>query len=279
MAGIDDDAWKELDEKINSSRHAFLDAGGVYDRDGKVLEQKVRDQLAPYYDPAKGRARRIQDSARALSDELPYFSSTRGLLTLKVATLTVGFSATTSALGTAGLNASAKGMSSPGTGLPGSDFHDRLQATLEYLDEIEKVALAVGREMDWAFRLATAMIKLRQAELQTYLDEIPRVAPVRAVLGAIVEEAPLAGLGFGLSVLAAGTPLGELVTGVISVGKRVREKVRAVNAYYERDSQDDMLDLADAVDGDREIFAYVSELLDEIQAFFTQASADAEEGR
>jgi hypothetical protein len=98
------------------------------------------------------------------------------------------------------------------------------------------------------------MIKLRQAELQTYLDEIPRVAPVRAVLGAIVEEAPLAGLGFGLSVLAAGTPLGELVTGVISVGKRVREKVRAVNAYYERDSQDDMLDLADAVDGDREIF-------------------------
>ena len=275
MAGIDNDAWKELDEKINSSRQAFLDAGGVYDRDGKVLEQKVRDQLAPYYDPAKGRARRIQDSARALSDQLPYFSTTRALLTLNVATLTVGLGATKSALELAGLNAAAKAMSSPGTGLPGSDFHDTLQATLEYLDEIEKVALAVGREMDWAFRLATAMIKLRQAELQTYLDEIPRVAPVRAVLGAIVEEAPLAGLGFGLSVLG---PLGELVTDVISVGTRVREKVGAVNAYYERDSQDDMLDLADAVDGDREIFAYASELLDGIQAFFMQASADAEEG-
>jgi hypothetical protein len=176
------------------------------------------------------------------------------------------------------LEAPAKLMSSPGVGPLANDVHARLQEALEYLDQIRQVALAVGSEMDWAFRLATAMIEYRQAELQTYLDGIPRdVTWRRAVFGALVEEGPLAGLGIGLSVLVPGTPLGEIVTGVINVGRRAREKVRAANDIYKRDSRDDMLDLADEVDDDREIFASVSELLDKVQASFAQVSADTKQ--
>ena len=264
-----DDA-NEADEALRASRAAFLAASDTYSEAGVRLERDVCNQLAPYYDSQLDRAQIVQDFARALVSDIRSFGTTHASLASQVALVLVGSNLVHGANAIKGLETAMRFMSNPVQSGKSAEVGQRF-------DELLRISSAVIKETTLAFEVATIVIVMRQAELSEYLDRVPSAqrgdtAAARDLLVAAIKEVPLGALEVFGDALGHGTPLGTIVGGIIRSGQRVREKIKAVGAHYERGPLDEMFELAQVMDDSRQISDALLEQLSQLSSYFAALS-------
>jgi hypothetical protein len=269
-------AFVDLPARIAAAKRALLAADDAYTPD---LDEKVRSQLEPYHDPALDRAKVIQDFARTLSQDIGGFGRTRAALLELVATLSVNFNRANRALATA-MRDEAVQAGAGTAAVPLGEVSGQLRSAAGHLEALRQLGLRVGADMDDALRLAATLYGARQQRFDEYLRSVPRAdaTTVGGAFAAVVgEEGALKGLEFvGDELVTIGgsvIPVGSLVVGVAQSGLRLREKVKAMRAHYERGPLDRMFDFAQQVEDDQQVTAALLEHLRSIDAFFAAVSA------
>lgn len=285
-----EDGLPEVLAIVGAAQNAYLQAWNSYDEEGPPLEETVLRQLAPYHDLAQDRARLIQAFARDLSQQIQAFTDVRHSQLSKMAGVCASYVSTMSQLRTEGLQSAFDRVnamlaetqrklakhSETHLGVLEDDA-DSVQAVVTRQTELQQATQSVAEGMAWAFGVATHMIALRQDDLDAYLKRVPlvdRTAAIRgALLSAILEEAALRGMEYGVNAVALGVPVGTALASIAAIGQRVREKVKTMNAHYERGALDEMFEFAQAIDDETQIHVAVNEMLDVAAAFFDAVRA------
>jgi hypothetical protein len=216
----------------------------------------------------------IQDFAQTVSEQIRMFGSTRTTLVSRVALLLLSFEQANLALSRGVLQKATEAMATATTG-PLREMSPELERGLANLEQLRGLAKLVASEMARALRVAAAVYILRQTELEIYLQKTPRV-DVATARGALASAIGEEGAAQALEVVAveavklvgAAIPIANVAVAVVQIGLRIREKVHAMQAHYERGALDAMFDLAQQVDDERAVIGDVFTLLDGVEAFF-----------
>lgn len=294
--GVGDDTGTQDDlaQQLALAKQAFLDANDSYATTGVGLEQDVIKQLAPYHDSAYDRAPIIRAFARDLSEQIQTFYRTRAREVSQVAMLTMNFTLTTNTLGIAAvsgamdeMNAATRALLAKVTAMyepsqpPGETRVPEADASAQAEQRrarLEDAFQRVGEEMIWAYGIATSVVELRQGELDAYLQKVPladRTSEVRKALAiAITKQAALQAVGF-----APGGPIVTALVGIADARNEVREKVEAMTAHYRRGPLDEMFELAQAIDDERQIHSAVEQMLDQVYTFLSRVQEEHSPGK
>lgn len=264
----------EVTEAVRKARDEFLAADDGYVEAG--ADRLVIDRLAPYFDPARRRAKVISDYAHGLSVEVAAFDCARASLTERLAILSAALEQSILAIAQAMLAEAMAG--APRIGRLGG-AGDEAAAIGERLDALHDLAIRIGHEYAWALRLTKALIELRQAELERYVADVPHL-DAKTLFGQFVEIATEEGIWtigeeFLKEVVVHGVPVVAIAGGVLRVGRGLREKARAMEAHYESGPLDRMFALAEETDDERELIDGIASLLDATLDSFNEITRTA----
>jgi hypothetical protein len=255
----------------------YLEADDRYDGTGVKLQQQVVEQLEPYYDSSAGRAPIVRQFARQLAFAIKEFSSSRASLSSHVATLQIARIQRQALLGAEGIFALGQAAQKQASEAAANPYSSR-EFDIRELDSLDRLVSAIEAEVTLAVRVSAALIGLREAALQDYFDEVPHVSG-KTIIGkvsrAVAEEGALKSVEMGIEALAklvgAAAPIASAGVGLYQACKDVRDKVKSLEAHYERSALDSMFEFAERISDEQDLFDAVIELLKEVQRFTSEA--------
>lgn len=270
----------EMADALMAATTEYLCAVDRYDAKGEKLSAEVIKQLEPYCDPDAARAPIVRRFAEQLVSTIKEFGSSRATLSFHVAALKIEFSQRTILLAAEMIAALGRVVQERASRVVEEGAHGTPKLDTDELEALNDLGGKFAAEMRSALEAAVALIELREVVLQEYFDEVPRPQG-KSVLGkvasAFAEEGAAQGAEMGLGALAkflgTSAPIASVGVAVCQVSKDVRDKIRAMEAHYERNALDSMFEFAERISDLQDLFATVIELLQETQRFFAEASA------
>jgi hypothetical protein len=198
-------------------------------------------------------------------------ASRRGLLTSQVAMSLLAAQVAHGVLAQRALSTAMSEVTGMGTRRQSSEEAvEHVGAEFAVLSELGRVVVV---ELARALTVGAYVIELRRKTLEEYCDQSPMLDRKSVVtsLGSLIAEEGLADFvkEFGPKVIGMGVPVVHIAVGLAQVGANMREKIRTIEAHYQRGPLDAMFDLAQRVHDEQQA-------IDAALVFIEQAGASIE---
>lgn len=260
-------------ERLSAAKQNFIAAAAAsYTESGKALELDVCEVLANYYDPANGRALLIQRTAQELSEEIKRFGKT-------VSDVEQQYITTSSAVELAMVKLLGKAMDNYVVAFSPTRASDP-RAVMEGLSDADKQnvllrvqGIVVGERLATAIQVAAGLLRLRQAELKSYLGQAPpgeALSIRQALIEAVASEGAWTAAEYLLTevgkVIGTAIPIANIVISIATIALDLRSKIRALQSRYEPGDVDLMLDLSEEMRVEREAMKDAVKLFGEVSS-------------
>ena len=272
---LNDESRRVL-ERLSAAKKNFIDAYASYAEFGEALELDVCEVLANYYNPANRRALLIQRTAQELSEEIKRFGKT-------VSDVEQQYITASSAVDLAMVKLLGKAMENYIVAFSPTRASDPLaavNAVMEGLSDAQKQnvllraqGIVVGQRLAAAVQVAAGLLRLRQAELKSYLGEAPpgdALSIREALVEAVASEGAWTAAEYVLTEVgkAIGTaiPIANIVISIATIALDLRSKIRALQSRYEPGDIDLMLNLSEEMGVEREAVKDAIKLFGEISS-------------
>jgi hypothetical protein len=281
-----DDEFDRMYERLKAATQDFKDVHRFYMESDKALELAVCKVLANYYDPANRRALLIQRTAQELSEEIKRFEWSVSDVGLKYAAAYFAADSAVTKLMMQMMRNAGDAFSATRAGdgmdpLVGKDPLVVVNAVMEGLSDAQRKnkllmaqGIVVGERLATAIQVAVGLLRLRQAELASYLGQAPpgeALSIRQALIEAVASEGAWTAAEYLLTevgkVIGTTVPIANIVIGIATIAQDLRGKVHSLQTRYDRGDVDLMLDLSEEVSIEREalkdaikLFAEVSSL-------------------
>jgi hypothetical protein len=263
-----DTAWSQAIDDLSVAKQSFLDEANRYDTGS---QDAAIERLERYLDPAEPRAEVIRAFANGVIAEIRKFRNARAFLTSQVAMSGLAAEVAHGVLAQRALSTAMSEITGMGTRRQSSEEAvEHVGAEFAVLSELGRVVVV---ELARALTVGAYVIELRRKTLEEYCDQssmLDRKSVVTS-LGSLIAEEGLADFvkEFGPQVIGMGVPVVHIAVGLAQVGANMREKIRTIEAHYQRGPLDAMFDLAQRVHDEQQA-------IDAALVFTEQARASIE---